>query len=199
VTATFHFVRHAMHGLVGRILVGRSNDVPLSPEGYNQTQHLAAWFRDKAVSRVYSSPRERARATAQAIATDLALEPEITPALDEIDVGAWSGQSFDALEHDPEWRRWCKARRSARAPAGESMIGVQLRAVSYLEQIRATRPTDAVILVSHLDVIRAALLHYLGLSLNHYDRLEIAPAGISTLVVGEWGAKLITLNESALA
>ena len=79
------------------------------------------------------------------------------------------------------------------------MIGVQLRAVSYLEQIRATRPTDAVILVSHLDVIRAALLHYLGLSLNHYDRLEIAPAGISTLVVGEWGAKLITLNESALA
>jgi broad specificity phosphatase PhoE len=199
VTATFHFVRHAMHGLLGRILVGRSNDVPLSPEGYDQTQHLATWFRDKAVSRVYSSPRERARATARAIAANLALAPEITPALDEIDVGAWGGQSFEVLEHDPEWRRWCTARRSARAPAGESMIGVQLRAVGYLEQVRATGPTDAVVLVSHLDVIRAALLHYLGLSLNHYDRIDIAPAGISTLVVGDWGAKLLSLNESALA
>ena len=79
------------------------------------------------------------------------------------------------------------------------MIGVQLRAVAHLEQIRAACPTDAVVLVSHLDVIRAAILHYLGLSLNHYDRIDIAPAGISTLAVGDWGAKLLTLNESALA
>jgi broad specificity phosphatase PhoE len=199
VTATFHFVRHAMHGLLGRILVGRSNDVPLSPEGCEQTQRLAAWFRDKDVSHICSSPRERARATAEPIAANLALEPEIAPALDEIDVGTWSGQSFDDLQRDPEWRRWCTARRCARAPSGESMIGVQLRAVAYLEQVRATRPTGAVVLVSHLDVIRAAILHYLGLSLNHYDRIDIEPAGISTLVVGDWGAKLVTLNQSALA
>ena len=35
--------------------------------------------------------------------------------------------------------------------------------------------------------IRAALLHYLGLSLDRYARIEISPAGISTVAVSDWG------------
>ena len=49
--------------------------------------------------------------------------------------------------------------------------------------------------MSHGDVIRAALLHYLGLSLDRYARIEISPAGISTVAVSDWGVKIITLNE----
>jgi Histidine phosphatase superfamily (branch 1) len=41
--------------------------------------------------------------------------------------------------------------------------------------------------VGHGDVIRAALLHYLGLSLDGYARIEISPAGISKVAVGDWG------------
>jgi probable phosphoglycerate mutase len=51
--------------------------------------------------------------------------------------------------------------------------------------------------VSHGDVIKAALLHYLGLSIDAYDRFDIDPASISTIAVGSWGSKILSLNEAA--
>jgi probable phosphoglycerate mutase len=53
--------------------------------------------------------------------------------------------------------------------------------------------------VSHSDVIKAALLYHLGMPIDAYGRLEIEPASISTLVVGEWGSKILRLNEVVAA
>jgi broad specificity phosphatase PhoE len=53
--------------------------------------------------------------------------------------------------------------------------------------------------VSHSDVIKAALLYHLGLPIDAYSRFDIDPASISTLVVGEWGSKVLRLNEVVAA
>ena len=50
-------------------------------------------------------------------------------------------------------------------------------------------------LVSHADVIKAAVCHVLGLGIDAWPRFDVAPASITTLVIGEWGAKVVTLNE----
>jgi len=56
-----------------------------------------------------------------------------------------------------------------------------------------------VVLVSHADVIKAALLYHLGLPLDAHARFDVDPASISTLAVGDWGAKVIRLNEVVTA
>jgi probable phosphoglycerate mutase len=46
-------------------------------------------------------------------------------------------------------------------------------------------------------VIKAAILFHIGVPLDLFSRIEVAPGSISTLVVGNWGAKLVSLNETA--
>ncbi len=52
-------------------------------------------------------------------------------------------------------------------------------------------------LVSHADMIKAALLYHLGLPLDAYSRLEIEPASVSTIEVGVWGSRVLRLNAVA--
>ena len=51
-------------------------------------------------------------------------------------------------------------------------------------------PERAVVLVSHADVIKAAVASA-RVADRAIDRFDIAPASITTLVVGHWGAKLL--------
>ena len=79
------------------------------------------------------------------------------------------------------------------------MLEAQARIVGAMEQLRGRYPDASAILVSHSDVIKAALLYHLGLPIDAYSRFEIEPASISTLVVGDWGSKVLRMNEVVAA
>ena len=194
-TATFFLIRHAVHDLLDKVLVGRAPHVSLSHEGRRQAYRVAVRLARERLTVVYASPRERAQETAQAIADAAGLSVETAPDLDEIEIGGWTGLRFEEVAEDPNWRAWNTARATSRPPGGESMAEVQSRIVGLLGRLRAAQPHGRIATVSHGDVIRAALLHYLGLSLDRYARIEISPAGISTVAVSDWGGKIITLNE----
>ena len=49
-----------------------------------------------------------------------------------------------------------------RFPGGDSMRDMQARIVSELEAIAADHPREIVAVISHADLIKAALAHYLG-------------------------------------
>jgi probable phosphoglycerate mutase len=199
VTTTFFLVRHARHELVDSVLVGRADGVALAASGQEQAQQLAAHFAALGIGAVQSSPRTRAMQTAQPIAERARVDCRPVDALDEIDLGAWTGCAFRDLEDDPAWREWNSDRARARAPGGEAMQEVQSRLVRHLRDCCADHPGVRVVLVSHADVIKAALLHYLGTGLDGHDRIEIAPASVSTLAVGAWGGKVISMNERVAA
>lgn len=196
---TFLLVRHAEHDLLGKVLTGRMPGVGLGPVGRRQAQFLARHFREAAVTAVQSSPRERARQTAEPIAAGLSLACETAAGLDEIDFGAWTGKGFDELAGDPAWRRWNEARAAARCPGGESMLEAQARLLAHLDSLCAAHPGGVLVLVSHADMIKAALLHVLGASLDAIHRIEIAPASVSTLVLGDWGGKVVAVNQRIAA
>ena len=98
--------------------------------------------------------------------------------------------------HDLRWRRWNERRSLARAPEGESMLEVQGRVVRHIERARAVWPDGALALVSHAEVIRAALIYFLGLSLDAWRLIEISPASITKLVVNDEGATVLGVNEA---
>src|SRR4051794_3263216 len=110
-TMTFYFIRHAAHDNVGCFLAGRMEGIRLGPAGKAQAERLAHRMQREEINAIYSSPRERTRQTAAAIAQACNLdEPETAEALDEIDFGTWSGQTFETLDADPAWRRWNSTR-----------------------------------------------------------------------------------------
>jgi probable phosphoglycerate mutase len=195
VTTTVFFVRHAAHGLLGHVLAGRMAGVRLGEEGLRQADRLATRLARESVAAVCSSPLERALETAAPIARRLERDVQVAEALNEIDLGEWSGRSFDALDGDPQWRNWNAARSLTRAPKGETMLEVQARAVGFVERMRRAWPDSGVVLVSHADVIKAGLAYYLGLPLDSHARFEISPASLSALAVGDWGARVLVMNE----
>jgi broad specificity phosphatase PhoE len=187
-----HLVRHASHSLLGRVLCGRSTDIGLDAAGHLQAEALARHFATSDVPHIallQCSPRRRARETAEPIAASLGIALQIEPAIDEHDAGAWSGRSFEDLETDPRWRAWNTARGSNSPPGGESMGSLQLRIISHLETLAAENPLGAVVMVSHAEPVRAALMHYRGIPLDDFQRVEVAPAGIATLDISPTGVR----------
>src|SRR3546814_4138284 len=83
-------------------------------------------------------------------------------ALNEIDLGLWSGRNFDALAADKDWALWNTARAHARPPGGEAMIEVQARVAGLLDELHIRWSGGRIGLVSHGDVIKAAVAHEIG-------------------------------------
>lgn len=193
--ATIHLVRHGAHEEYGRVLSGRAGNAALSQEGRAQAGRVGLWAQCASVAAIHASPRRRTVETAEIIATTLALEPELVGALDELDFGEWTGRCFDDLEGDPLWRDWNSSRSTACPPGGEAMAPAISRTVAHLNRISERWNGASVICVTHCDIIRGTLAHYLGLSLGNILRFEIDPGSISTVAIDPWGGRVTRVNE----
>jgi probable phosphoglycerate mutase len=197
---TFYLVRHASYALLGQVLAGCRLDVSLDQTGQRQAEALAEELsRRRRIGAVQSSPRRRALETAGPIAERVGRPLEVEQALDEVDFGEWSGRRFAELACDPRWRAWNESRSKERAPGGESMAEVQRRVVAHLEQVRERVPGAIVVVVSHCDVIRAALLHYRGQPLDAYAGISVPPAAVTILRLAHCGYATSAGNEATLA
>jgi probable phosphoglycerate mutase len=104
---------------------------------------------------------------------------EIASGFDEIDMGRWTGAPFADLVSDGQWREWNERRGSTCPPGGETMAALQRRVIVHLEQLGDQSGT--IVIVSHAEPIRAALMYYLGIPLDHFHSVAIDPASISTI------------------
>jgi broad specificity phosphatase PhoE len=191
----FLLARHAAHDRLGSYLAGRMEGVSLGEAGRAQAKRLATRLAHEELGAIFTSPQLRTQETAKAIAAmHNGAETIVSDALDEVNFGAWTGKTFEELDHDNSWRRWNSARSLCRTPAGESMQDVQQRVVSLIERLASER-RGRVLLVSHTDVIRAAVMYFLGLPIDAWSRIEISPASVTAIEVEEWNARILTLNE----
>jgi probable phosphoglycerate mutase len=172
------------------------NGVPLAPAGYEQAHRLARRLAGAGIRAVYSSPQERARQTARILAGALSEQVQIALELDELDYGDWTGQMIDELESVPQWQAFNTARSCTRIPNGELISEVQARVVGLMEQLRARHSEESIALVTHGDVIRAALVYYLGSPLDLMLRLEISPASVSIIEIKKHGPSILCVNQT---
>ncbi|MEN3339773.1 MAG: hypothetical protein V7647_3449 [Acidobacteriota bacterium] len=188
-------IRHGHTDAVGQRLVGRLPGVGLSARGRAEVAALAARLALTPIAAVYSSPLERAVLTAEPIAAAHGVEVTALDSLIELDFGEWTGCTFDALDRLPAWRRFNAHRSTAAVPGGETALDVQRRVVRMLDHLRTTHPHETVALVSHQDVIRTAILHCAGVSLDLFDRFEVSSASISALSLGPWTWRVLRTND----
>lgn len=162
-------------------LLGRSIDAPLDAVGAAQAVALARQLATVGPLRVHCSPRRRTQQTAAPIASIAASTIELASALDEVDFGCWAGMTFARLAEDACWREWNRRRATATTPAGESATSVYRRFSQYLRAQCECFPGETLVIVTHAELIRIAVLTWLGAALDAFWRLDIAPASMTTV------------------
>jgi broad specificity phosphatase PhoE len=191
---TFHFLRHGERES-GRVLVGRTPGIALTERGRAEIASVAERLAGASIAALYASPLQRTRESAEILSERLGLPIEFRDGLIELDFGEWTGSTFDQIRNDPRWPLWRDMRSVACIPGGESMREVQRRAVEEMFEIQARHADDVVVLVSHGDVIRAALMFALGIPLDFYRRIEIAQGSISTIHIEPHMIRVLAMNE----
>jgi broad specificity phosphatase PhoE len=191
---TILLIRHATAGHVGRTLPGRSPGINLDEDGRAEARALADALAGWGLAAIYSSPLERTRETAALLAAPHGLDPRLDDAFVEVDVGDWTGLDFGALQGREDWRRWNERRSVGRPPGGESMPEVTERALAGVRSVAERHEGETVAVVTHCDVIRPLLGHYLGFSIDHFHHLRIDTASVSTVELHDRGAVVTGVN-----
>jgi probable phosphomutase (TIGR03848 family) len=188
-------VRHGQTPTTGRVLPGRASGLHLSEDGRRQAERAAQRIAAlKSVAAVYASPLERARETAMPIARARGLALRIERGLLELDIGRWTGSRLARVRRRPEWQTVQRNPSSFRFPDGESFVEMQARMTDTLLRIVERHRGETVVAVSHADPIKAALAHALGMHLDLFQRLTIAPGSITTIAYGAAGPTVLGVN-----
>jgi probable phosphomutase (TIGR03848 family) len=195
---TIYLIRHGQNDFIGKShrLAGWLPGVHLNDRGRAQANALADYFSKIRIRGIYSSPLERTMETAEPIARAKGLPIEKREGLGEIGYGRWEGQSLKILSRRKLWPVIQYTPSLARFPEGESFVEAQNRVVSEIERMRSIHksPKAAILCVSHADVIKLIIAHYLGLPLDLFQRIVVMPASISILKIDQV-PRLVVLND----
>ncbi len=192
----FLLIRHATTDAVGKHLSGRHPGVHLNDQGKSQAAALAAQLTTFDINAIYSSPLERALETASPIAAAHQLQCMIDTDFLELDFGKWTNRSFAELDVEPAFSRFNSFRSGTRVPAGETMLEAQCRIVRGMQKLAAKHPGETVAIVSHSDIIKAAITFYTGIAIDTMQRIEVSPASLSIIDLYDDFASLQLLNQT---
>jgi probable phosphoglycerate mutase len=139
-------------------------DVPLSEAGTAQAQEAAERLAGTVIDRIYSSPLQRARFTAEAVAARQAAAPGVVVdgRLTEIDAGPFEGQTQAELEAGPlaaEFRRWHSDEAPEFPQGTEPFEDALRRAAAFLDEHADEDGTTLV--VTHGSLVRLVVSSYL--------------------------------------
>jgi probable phosphomutase (TIGR03848 family) len=192
-------VRHAHSSANARgVLSGRKPDVHLSPTGRKQALNLASRLGAVSVKTLRVSPLERCQET---IAPWLkkyggATELETDDGLIEMDYGTWSGRKLRSLAKDPLWEKVQMQPSRVCFPQGESIAGMQARAMSAIFRALESPGKGHVLVVSHGDILKTIIASSLGMHVDEFQRFVVDPASISVLDFSQSKPRLLLMNDS---
>jgi broad specificity phosphatase PhoE len=190
-------VRHGVTAETGRVLTGRLPGVALSDVGRLDARVVAEHLAGENVDAVFTSPIRRCRETARIVAEPHDLTPVTDRSFIETDFGRWSGRTLKDLGRLKSWGRLMTSASRFRFPDGETLGEVQARSVAGLERVAETVGNGTIIVVSHADVIRTLLCHYLGTPLDLIHRLHVAPTSLSVVELETSGTvRVPTVNQT---
>lgn len=161
------------------ILAGRMPGVALDDVGRGQAGGLRDLLAGVRVTAAYTSPVERCRQTAE-----LAGFPDATvlDALTECDYGDWTGLRLEALAREAVWSEIQATPSRVAFPGGETMAEMFRRVTEAAADVAGRHgPDDNVVVFSHGDPIKAILAHAFGMPFDEFQRVHVAPAGVSVI------------------
>ena len=164
------------HGETAWSLSGQATgrtDLALNERGEREAQALSARLQGLSFVKIFTSPLQRARRTAQL--AGFGESAEVDADLAEWDYGAYEGRrTADIRAERPGWRLLEDG-----CPDGEMLAEVSLRADRVIGRIRALGG-DALVF-AHRDILRVLAARWLNLRAVEARRLYLTTASVSIL------------------
>ncbi|MCA9896537.1 MAG: MSMEG_4193 family putative phosphomutase [Ardenticatenaceae bacterium] len=180
---TIILVRHGENDWVKKHrLAGWIEGIHLNENGRIQAAAAAERLSTLPITTLYSSPVLRCRETAEFIAASQNLPICSLEEVGEVRYGKWEGKKVKKLAKKKEWFTVQFFPSRMQFPGGETIRQVQTRGVNALEALAAKHADkDIIVVVSHADLIKLVLAHYLGVHIDLFQRIIISPASVSVL------------------
>jgi probable phosphomutase (TIGR03848 family) len=196
---TLLLVRHGLTELTGSVLAGWTPELHLDDRGRAQAAAVAARLAGLPLDALVSSPLERCRETAEAVAAVTGAEKvEIDERFGEVHYGDWTGRPLAELVKEPLWPAVQAHPSAVRFPGedGEALAAAQHRAVTAVRDWNARLGPDAAYLVcSHGDIIKAIVADALGLHLDQFQRIQADPASLTVIRYTALRPFVVRLND----
>ena len=166
-------------------------DIPLTEEGRGQCAQAALLLAEFAIDRIVTSPLVRAAESADIVASHLGVPVTTDARLVEVRFGEWQGLTYQEVGSDPRYHAFASDPVANATPGGETVALVQARGLEGLGSVRAG---ECVLFVTHGDIIRTLLCHFLATPLAEYRRIRTDNCGLSAIAVGTGAPEVKFLN-----
>jgi len=189
------FLRHGQaKNNTERILAGRTEGVPLTDTGIKQAELTAQLLEHMNISAIYSSPIQRAKHTAEIIGKHNSIDVTIDERLIELDMGKFTGMPYDEIfnSHGNVFMKFYNGELEIAHNGVETFTQVKKRILSLVDYIIEKHPDENVVLVTHMDPIKAMLSTIVDLSPVNLFELIIANASLN--IFGEHKKKFSVLG-----
>jgi probable phosphoglycerate mutase len=176
------FLRHGQaKNNLERILTGRTPGVPLTEKGIDQAEKAAKFLEHMNISAIYSSPIERAKHTAEIVGKHNSLDVTIDDRLIELDMGKFTGVPYDEIftSHGNVFMKFYNGELEIAHNGVETFSEVKKRILGIVDHVIEKHPDQNVVLVTHMDPIKAMLSTIVDLTPTNLFELIIANASLN--------------------
>lgn len=173
-------------------------DIELSENGVRQAKLLAKRLSMEKIDAIYASNLKRARQTAAIIAEYHKHEILEREDIREISLGPWEGLTVDEIriKYSEHYRVYREDPFNFNMPGAETFTKLADRTYNAIVSIVKENTDKTIIVVSHGNAIKAAIMRILDIDIKHYTKFRISNASISVVNFYESGAAINSLNNT---
>ena len=176
------FLRHGQaENNTKKILAGRSPGVNLTETGIQQAEQTGKMLELLNVSKIYSSPIDRALQTAEIVGKHCDLEIIPDQRLIELDMGKFTKMPYDEIfaKHGNVFLKFYEGNDEVSENGVETFATVQKRVFDMVDFVVKNHKNENVVLVTHMDPIKAMIGRVLNLKPEILFELIIANASLN--------------------
>ena len=176
------FLRHGQAtNNTQRVLAGRTPGIPLTEKGIDQAEKAAKFLEEMNISTIYSSPIERAKDTAEIVGKHNSIDVRIDDRLIELDMGKFTGMPYDEIfsSHGNVFMKFYNGELEIAHNGVETFADVKKRVLGMVDHVIENHPDENVVLVTHMDPIKAMLSTIVSFSAENLYELIIANASLN--------------------
>lgn len=176
---------------------GRS-DIGLTETGIKQAQAVREQLKSVSFDAVFSSPLQRAYATAEIASGRLVKKDE---RLIEADFGQWEGRTKEQFirENAESWNSWMENPAETKAgTTGETAMEIVTRVDEFFKELASRYQTGNFLVVAHNGVNRLYMAYKLGMPLKNYRQLVQLNSAITVFTLDENGVFTLQYLNSKL-
>lgn len=170
------------------LLLGRA-DPPLDELGRAQADALSGVTYVAGAARAVCSPLRRCRETAAAFGLPVTVDERWI----ELDYGEYDERPFATVPTEV-WQRW-RTDVTYTPPGGESLVELGGRVRAACDDLASEVMASDVVVVTHVSPFKAAVAWALGVGDEIAWRMQVAPASMARIAVGQHGPTLLSFGE----